>query len=172
MRLDMLLYVFRHGEADWPQKGKAHEGEERHLTPDGRKWVGRVVSIAEKELGFQPELILSSPLARATETAEIARATLTKKPEVVIDESLEAERPVKDVYQAIRKRKGVESVALVSHLPLVNHLFADLLGADSNIGLYSGAIACIKCKTNPGHGKGMLLWMLPPRQWFHGKEWR
>lgn len=166
----MLVYIFRHGEADWPAKGKPRAGDERQLTADGRRWVGKVVSVAEKELGFKPDRILSSPLARARETAEIARQTLDLKSEVEIEECLQADAPVKDVYGALRKR-AVGSVALVTHLPLIDHLVTDLLGGQSNIGLYSGSIAAIQCKANPGHGKGSLRWLLPPAQWFDGKRW-
>jgi len=167
----MLVYIVRHGESEAPAKGKGHGSEERHLTPDGRLWAKRVVSVAEKELGFRPDLILSSPLARAKETAEIARDTLDLKSEIKIEECLLGERPVHDVYATLRKLKSLQSVALVSHLPLINHLVADLLGAESNIGLHTGAIAGIQCKGNPGHAKGSLRWLLPPLQWFDGKQW-
>jgi phosphohistidine phosphatase len=167
----MLVYVVRHGESQSPTKRKGHATDERHLTPDGRRWAKRVVSVAEKELGFRPEAILSSPLARAKETAEIARETLDLKPEVQIEECLLGERPVQEVYATLRKLKSLQSVALVSHLPLINHLVADLLGAESNIGLHTGAIAGIQCKGNPGHSKGSLRWLLPPLQWFDGKQW-
>jgi phosphohistidine phosphatase len=166
----MLIYIFRHGEADWPAKGKSHEGEERHLTSEGKSDVGKVVGFAEKELGFKPDLILSSPLARAKETAAIARQTLGLKAEVEIEECLEGDAPVKDVY-AVLKKRGPQSVALVTHLPLIDHLFTDLLGGESNIGLHNGAIAAIQCKANPGHAKGSLRWLLPPARFFDGKNW-
>lgn len=166
----MLIYIFRHGEADWPAKGKTHEGEERHLTPEGERDVGKVVALAEKELGFKPDLILSSPLARAKETAAIARQTLRMKGEFEIEDCLEGDAEVKDVYAVLRKR-GPNSVALVTHLPLIDHLFADLLGGESSMGLHSGAIAAIQCKANPGRGKGSLRWLLPPARFFDGKNW-
>src|SRR2546428_14157759 len=84
----MLVYIVRHGESEAPAKGKGHATKERHLTPDGRRWAKRVVSVAEKELGFRPDLILLSPLARAKETAEIARDTLHIKSEILIEECL------------------------------------------------------------------------------------
>src|SRR5207245_9692540 len=152
----MLVYIVRHGESEAPAKGKGHATEERHLTPDGRLWAKRVVSVAEKELGFRPDLILSSPLARAKETAEIARETLDLKSEIQIEECLLGERPVQDVYATLRKLKSLQSVALVSHLPLINHLVADLLGAESHIGLQTGGTAGIQCKGNPDVAKVAL----------------
>lgn len=166
----MLIYIFRHGEADWPEGRPRRKGDERHLTPEGRRWVAKVVSVADKELGFRPGLILSSPLARARETAEVARETLGMASEVGIEECLVGESQPKDVYAVLRKRNS-GSVALVTHLPLIGYLFADLLGGESNIGLHSGAIAAIQCKGNPGRGKGSLRWLLPPLQWYDGKNW-
>ena len=167
----MLLYLMRHAETEHdPPKSTMRTIEELHLTPNGRLWTGKLVSLVEKELGFRPDRILSSPLARAKETAAIARDTLNLKAEVEYEESLRADGNIKDVYAAVRKQ-GVESIALVSHIPIINQMFANLLRADSNIGLYSGAIACIRVKGSPGKGKGMLLWMVPPRLWFDGKQW-
>jgi phosphohistidine phosphatase len=166
----MLVYIVRHGESESPQKGTKRGGEERHLTPDGRKWAGKVVALAEKELGFRPARILSSPLARARETADIARTTLRLASEVEIEECLEGDGQVKDVYAVLRKR-DLGSVALVSHLPLIDHLLADLLGGESNVRLHTGAIAAIQCQSKPRHGKGSLRWLLPPLQWFDGTQW-
>jgi phosphohistidine phosphatase len=166
----MLIYIFRHGEADWIGEAKKRKGEERHLTTEGRKWVGRVTALASKELGFRPDLLLTSPLARAKETAEIARDTLGSAQEPEVEECLLGEGQVKDVYAVLRKR-APGSVALVTHLPLIDHLFGDLLGGESNIGLHSGSVAAIQCKANPGHGKGSLRWLLPPLRYFDGKNW-
>jgi phosphohistidine phosphatase SixA len=122
-------------------------------------------------LGFNPEQILSSPLARAKETAEIVRRTLGTKSDVAVEESLLADAAASDVYRALRTWKGAEGIALITHLPLIHRFVGELLGAESTVGLYNGAIACIRCKTTPGHGKGTLLWLLPPRQWLEGGQW-
>jgi len=110
-------------------------------------------------------------LARAKETAEIARQALDLKSEIQVEPCLLGERPVTEVYATLRKLRSAESVALVSHLPLIDHLVADLLGAESEIRLHTGAIAGIQCKGLPGHAKGSLRWLLPPLQSFDGKQW-
>src|SRR2546422_11510700 len=117
----MLVYIVRHGESEAPAKGKGHATEERHLTPDGRLWAKRVVSVAGKELGFRPDLILSSPLARAKEPAEIARETLDLKSEIQIEEGLLGERPVQDLYATLGKWQRLQNAALVAHLHLLHH---------------------------------------------------
>src|SRR2546428_8551714 len=123
----MLVYIVRHGESEAPTKGRGLTTEERHLTAAGGLWAKRVVSVAEKELGCRPGLILSSPLARAKETAEIARETLDLKSEIQVEPCLLGETPVTEVYATLRKLRSTESVALVSHLPLIDHLVCRLL---------------------------------------------
>src|SRR2546428_13680163 len=111
----MLVYIFRHGESEAPAKGKGHATEERHLTPDGRMWAKRVVSVAEKEIGFRPAGILSSPLAPAKETREIALQKLARKTEIQIENCLLGERPFKGGCASRRKFKWPVVVQLGSH---------------------------------------------------------
>lgn len=170
-----MVYVFRHGEAAQAknkQKSRSRIKDEPHLTSDGKLWVKRVVSNASKELGFKPDIIVSSPLARARETAEIARQVLRLKTEVQVEESLEGERKVEEVYQTLRNLKRTDHVALVSHQPLVKNLVSDLTGGDSKVWVYVGGIACIQCtKHFPGHARGTLVWLHPPLQWYKDRKW-
>ena len=145
--------------------------EDRHITAEGRKWAHNVVRVAKNELGLNPDWIISSPLPRAKETAEIVAEEFNKRSKLVFDDCLLGEREVKETYDRVRKFDKTESVLLVSHQPLLRNLIADMLGAKSNVGLFSGAIACVQSDTYPKHGKGILLWLLPPRSNFDGKKW-
>lgn len=64
----MELYLIRHGIAE--ERSPDLEEEKRELTAKGRE---KTQKVAERlyELGLQFELILTSPLARAKQTAEI-----------------------------------------------------------------------------------------------------
>ena len=66
----MQLYLLRHGISG--QHGDPHypNDDERPLTKKGRKKIAEEVA-GLQDLGVNPDLILSSPLARAKETAEI-----------------------------------------------------------------------------------------------------
>ena len=145
--------------------------KDRHITPEGRKWAQNCVNLAKNELGLSPDWIISSPLIRAKETAEIAAEIFDKRSKLVFDDCLLGERPINETYMRLRKLDKTDSALLVSHQPLLRNLIGDLLGAKSNVGLYSGAIACVQCDTYPKHGKGILLWLLPPRSNFDGKKW-
>src|SRR5213079_3760146 len=64
----MKLCFLRHGEADWPNWSKPDD--ERPLTERGRKEMKRVAKFLER-LKFSADAILTSPLPRASQTAEI-----------------------------------------------------------------------------------------------------
>ncbi len=166
----MIIYIMRHAPIEFGRKDLPKVSE-RHITPEGSKWAHNVVRLAKNELGLNPDWIMSSPLPIAKETAEIVGEEFEKQPKVVFDDCLLGERPVDETYARLRKFDKTDTILLVSHQPLLRNLIADLLGAKSNVGLYSGAIACIQTETFPKHGKGIMLWLLPPRNNFDGKKW-
>src|SRR5947207_10893336 len=69
----MNLCFLRHGEADWPNWNKPDD--ERPLTERGRKEMKRVAKFLER-LNFSADAILTSPLPRASQTAEIVAQRL------------------------------------------------------------------------------------------------
>src|SRR5207245_1323191 len=72
----MQLYFLRHGEADWPDWKKSDD--ERPLTKRGKKEMHEVGAFLAR-LKVRPDLILTSPLPRASQTAEIAAEHLKSK---------------------------------------------------------------------------------------------
>src|SRR6266540_1393583 len=79
----MKLYFLRHGEADWPNWKKPDD--ERPLTKRGKREMRDVAKFLDR-LKVRPDLIVTSPLPRAAQTAEIAADYLKAK--VRKDESL------------------------------------------------------------------------------------
>jgi phosphohistidine phosphatase len=72
----MNLYFLRHGQADWPK----WEGpdDDRPLTQAGRDEMEQVAQLLVR-LKVAPDFILTSPLPRAVQTAEIAAKHLKIK---------------------------------------------------------------------------------------------
>ena len=64
----MKLYLLRHGKADWPNWDKPDD--ERPLTEEGKEQVATVAKMLAR-LEIAPEIV-TSPLPRASQTAEIA----------------------------------------------------------------------------------------------------
>src|SRR5437667_11687229 len=72
----MQLYFLRHGEADWPDWKKPDD--ERTLTEFGKKEMRDVAKFLAR-LTVRLDLIVTSPLPRASQTAEIAADYLKAK---------------------------------------------------------------------------------------------
>jgi phosphohistidine phosphatase len=166
----LIVYIMRHGQIEFGRRGLP-KVEERHITPRGAEWVRRSVSFAHRDLSLSPDRIFSSPLVRARESAELAKKALGFKKEVTTVDWLLGEGNVEVVYRALRKFDKSESVLMVSHFPLIGKLIDDLLGRETNLAMFSGGIAAFQCDSYPRHGKGTLIWLLPPGMFFDGKKW-
>src|SRR5438128_10410895 len=70
----MQLYFLRHGEADWPDWQKSDD--ERPLTDFGKKEMREVAKFLAR-LKLRTDLLVTSPLPRASQTAKIAADTHT-----------------------------------------------------------------------------------------------
>src|SRR5208282_4116021 len=71
----MLVYLIRHGIAVDREEPDCPPDAERPLTKKGIE-KARLVMAGLRELGAKPDVILSSPLVRAWQTAELAAAAL------------------------------------------------------------------------------------------------
>src|SRR4026207_1575334 len=107
----MRLYFLRHGAADWPDWKKPDD--ERPLTKPGRRELHQVGEFLAR-LKVKPDLILTSPLPRAAETAEIAAEYLKAK--VRKDESL-APGFGRGKLRTVVKRHRANVLILVGHEP-------------------------------------------------------
>jgi phosphohistidine phosphatase len=160
----MILYIFRHGEAETTGESPEKTDESRRLTSGGREQVKKVCEEARK-LGANPTMIMSSPLVRAKETAEIAREILNSKAELKIDNCLEPESEPEEVYKALSKLSKKDEVVLVTHVPILGRLISDLVdwnGLSDHVEFHNGAMMKIESrKTLPRSGSGTMVWLLP-----------
>jgi phosphohistidine phosphatase len=122
----MLLYLLRHAEAE-PCRT---DDFSRRLTEKGRDQARRVGEFLEARK-IIPDLILSSPVLRAKETAEIvtnklAGADLSMVPWLACGMFPETALHELAAYQQF------ESVMLVGHEPDFSSLIATLIGLESS----------------------------------------
>ena len=155
----MDVYLVRHAVAEEvaPRGGDSA----RRLTVEGRRDFTRAVAGLAR---LEPELtrILTSPLARARETAEILREQLPgPEPE---------EWPLLAPGAALERllaglRGGGDSVALVGHEPGLGRLLSLAVAGRAGDGtpLRKGGIARIGFAVTPRPGGGTLVWMLTPK---------
>lgn len=159
------LYLVRHAVAelrgpDFP------DDAERPLTPDGSARFTRAVAGA-RALGLEFDVVLSSPYARARETAQILCAGLRPKPALLLVDALAPGQKPADVLAAVTRQasvgRGATRLALVGHEPDLGELAARLLGARGIVEFKKGAICRIDVDRALPAGPGTLRWLLPPR---------
>ncbi len=158
------LYFVRHAVA--AERGTAYPDDGRRpLTPEGaQRWKTAVVGL--RAFGVQVDVVLTSPLMRAEETAAILAAGLKPAPRVITVDALAPGARLADVSAAITAYAGVRKasrLALVGHEPDLGELAAKLLGARGAIEFKKGAVCRIDvARAMPG-GPGVLRWFVPPR---------
>jgi len=159
------LYLIRHAVAalrgpDYP------DDAERPLTPEGvARWRRSAAGL--REMGVAVDVVLSSPLVRARETAEILAATLKPKPRLTVAEALAPGRKPAEALALIARYaaapRGASRLALVGHEPDLGELAARLLGARGQIEFKKGAVCRLDVDRAMPAGPATLRWFLPPR---------
>ncbi len=154
----MELLILRHGKA------------ENHGHPDGdgaRALVkkgfaqSRAAAALLKSAGLLPEVVLTSPLLRARETAEefCKEAGI---PAPVIAPWLACGMSPDTALKELSPFRDRERVMIVGHEPDLSELIASCLGADSGyIEVKKGALACLSI--DPPSASGDLLFLIPPK---------
>lgn len=153
----MVLYVVRHAEAE--ERAENRPDEWRHLTDKGRK-AAALTAKAIAGLGPKPRLILTSPLTRAVQTAEIAVGFACRKYRVRASTLLLPGSDVAELVEYLKTCDGAKRVMLVGHEPQLGELVATLLGREEGIGLGKGA--CVALKLGRGEKPAEFLWYLAP----------
>ena len=154
----MHVYLLRHGiaEDEHPGVGDA----DRALTLDGRRKLRHVLkSVAEA--GAKPSLILSSPLKRALQTAEIAGGALGYAGEIVKTKVLVPGGSPEHVWEEIRAHRAEEGIMLVGHNPLFDALGPYLLGTPSlQMDFKKGAMLRVDVESFGVQPRGILRWYI------------
>jgi phosphohistidine phosphatase len=155
------LYLIRHGIAaergpDYPDDSK------RPLTNRGIAAL-RKEARALNELGISFDLIITSPLARTRQTADLIAEILAGKPAVTSSDALAPAGTPAAVISEIVKHAKKGRIALVGHEPNIGELTARLIGARSPIEFKKGGMCRIDFAALPPRAIGQLRWFLPPR---------
>jgi phosphohistidine phosphatase len=135
--------------------------DERPLTPRGRKRV-REVARGLARLEIAPERILSSPLPRARQTAEIAADVLDFAEGLEFADELGVDRSAHDIAHWLSNRPE-SALMLVGHNPSLSELVGLLtLGEPRSIvDLRRAGVAAL---TQTGRASGYSLdWLARPR---------
>jgi phosphohistidine phosphatase len=108
------------------------------------------------------DVVLTSPLVRAKQTAEIVASAFTPRPPIVTAESLAPGGTFRAVLEELERQSRRLQIGLVGHEPGIGELAARLIGSKHPIEFKKGAVCCIEVETLPPAGSGALRWFLTP----------
>jgi phosphohistidine phosphatase len=156
----MDIYLIRHGKAVDLNNEIVEEGY-RYLSPEGRDLSYEVAKkLKDLKTGF--DLIISSPLVRAVQTAEIFASVLNHKGEMKTAIELVGGISFTRFMQLIKRNSHFKSIAFFGHSPDVNHFSVNLIKEHSVPELKINFKNCSVCKIqyNIKSEEGKFAWFL------------
>jgi phosphohistidine phosphatase len=156
------LYLIRHGLA--AERGENYPDDtKRPLTSKGIQRIRQEgKALASMDVTF--DVILTSPLVRARQTAEALAASFREPPVIVNTNGLIPGATHTAIYEELGKQSHRRKrIALVGHEPGLGELAARLVGLRKSLEFKKGAIALIEMTALPPTGPGQLRWFVPPR---------
>jgi phosphohistidine phosphatase len=156
----MRLFLLRHGIAE-PASGDMADFD-RPLTAEGHVEL-EVIARGLLRLRMRPDRILSSPLVRARQTAEIVGPVLGVTVELA--DELSSGALFDDFQRLLRRHSSTTSLLLVGHEPDFSDTAATLIGAhDGSLTLKKAGLIRIDLDSRAEPGRGRLRWLLTPGQ--------
>jgi phosphohistidine phosphatase len=115
--------------------------------------------ISQLDLGV--DHIISSPLQRALQTAEIVAEELRLTDQVEVDDRLSPGFDRADLAEIIEAHPEADSIMLVGHEPDFSSTIESLIGGGSVV-CKKGSLARVDL-TGAGFLSGELVWLIPPK---------
>ena len=162
----MDIYILRHGKAEERSQNISSDSK-RRLTEVGKRDL-QCIAKAISNLDIKFDVVISSPLVRAKQTADITlKQVKSKKKTITIWNELKPEIPVNETIKKLATMKPTSSVLLVGHEPHLTMLIGALISPDSNhvdISLKKGGFVHIRGFHEKSRISGSLLCILTPKQ--------
>ncbi len=153
--------MLRHGEAGNRQKMIAADTK-RALTAVGREEIAEVAK-GMSRLKINLDKILTSPLVRARETADIV-AKNQKTATVEEWGELKPEGSRKEFYERLSKLRSDSTVLVVGHEPYLSTMILEIMGSPSgHLMLKKGGLARLQVSAFAPKIRGELRWLLSPK---------
>ena len=155
----MNLYLMRHASAGVPRENAKLDAK-RGLIAEGKEQcmiMGRILGA----LKVQPEVIVSSPLKRALQTAQFVGNELGYEGNVQISQALGPEATYPDFLKLLDSLADRQDVLVVGHNPNLFQFLGRIITGNGGAGvrMRKGAVARIDMEKRPP----LLQWLVDPR---------
>jgi phosphohistidine phosphatase len=155
----MNLYLIRHSIAENITIDK--KDFDRELTEEG-KFVIKKTSEAWKNYIGNVDVVLTSPLRRAIQTAEIISTNLQDKQNLIKDNNLGTGSRTADLIDLLNSME-YKNVVVVGHQPDLSHHINNFCGTGSfNLAFPPASLAKIEFENSIKYGRGRLIYFIPP----------
>lgn len=155
----MNVYILRHASAGTRRANPVLDAK-RGLDKEGKEQCLFIARFLNK-LDIQFDLIASSPLKRALQTAALVGNEVGYDTKIQPTEVLAPLATVKSFTEFMGSISTYENVLLVGHNPNLQHFLGSLIAAPgkANVRLRKGAVARVDLDRRPG----TLLWIFDPK---------
>ena len=156
----MFVYFLRHASAGQRKLATAGKDDKRALDKDGIEQCG-YIGRALAALGVQVDIIISSPLKRATQTAALVGNEMGHEGKLAIENALRPEATFADFQKLLEKYARQDSILLVGHNPNLREFLGRVISdsGEAVVELKKGAVAKVEMRRNAGS----LSWCVTPR---------
>jgi phosphohistidine phosphatase len=152
----VILYFLRHGDAGSTASGMADD--DRPLTEAGIAAL-RAAGPLWRRLNLRPDVVLTSPLARARQTADLLCEAVGGRP--VIADGLRPGASWGNMAREMAAHADARRVLFVGHEPDLSSAVTELSGAGS-VRIRKGSLVCLEFYGIPEAGAGEVAWLLDP----------
>lgn len=155
----MKLYFLRHGIAADPGDWNGRDAD-RPLTREGVARMEREARAME-DLSLDLNAIVTSPLLRARQTAEIVANRLGLRKVLTADDRLAGSFDIKGCAAILADHAGATALMLVGHEPSFSATAGQLAG-NATLEIKKGALVGIEL-FGPASSRGTLFCLIPPK---------
>ena len=156
----MILYFLRHANAG-EHFASPKKDEKRALDKEGIEqcgYIGRALAALE----VQVDVMVSSPLKRATQTASLVGNELGYEGKLQMDAGLRPEAGLADFRKLLDKYAKQEAIMVVGHNPNLSQFLGAIIsdsGCEASVELKKGAVAKVEMRRS----SGTLQWCVTPK---------
>jgi len=155
----MRCYFLRHGLAvdagEW-----SGTDFDRPLTPAGRERMTLAAKTIDA-LRLKLDVVATSPLVRAVQTATIVAKRLKIQDRLVEDARLAGGFGLTALAELLAEHRTADAILLVGHEPAMSRIVGELIGG-ANVDFKPGSLACVDVP-DPASLSGALLWLIPSK---------
>lgn len=155
----MNLYLMRHADAGVPRENPRLDTK-RSLVKEGKEQCMLMARVLGA-LRVQIDVIISSPLKRALQTAQFVGTELGYETQVEVSSALEPEADFAAFQKLIDKYADREGVLMVGHNPNLFKFLGRIITGNGGAGvrMRKGCVARVDMSKHPP----LLQWLVDPR---------